>query len=115
MDTHYKMFHVTLAFLIAHIDNPVLLNEYLKLVIQKHKTYGVKNEHVPYFIDSFMMALKEFFDESDELVTVIWNNVLYEIMSFFNEQLQEIRNTDESEINNNSNKLKTPYSSLIRN
>ena len=115
MDTHYKMFHVTLAFLIAHIDNPVLLNEHLKLVVQKHKTYGVKSEHVFYFIDSFMMALKEFFDESDERVTFIWNNVLYEIMSFFNEQLQEIRNNDESEMNVNSNNLKTSYRSLIRN
>ena len=88
METHIKMFQVTLAFLIAHIDNPILLNEHLKLVITKHKRYGVKEKHVPLFIDSFMSALKEFIDESNDHVLVIWNSVIYEIMSFFNEQLR---------------------------
>lgn len=87
MENHYKMFHVALAFLIAHIDNPESLNQHLKLVVTKHKTYGVKSKHISLFVDSFMSALKEFFDESNERVVRIWNSVIYEIMSFFNDQL----------------------------
>ena len=89
MTNHYKMFHVTLAFLISHIDNPQMLNEHLKLVVLKHKGYGVQSFHVPFFIDSFMSALKEFFEESNERVITIWDSVIYEIMSFFNELLLE--------------------------
>ena len=89
METHYRMFHVALAFLISHIDNPTLLNKHLELIIEKHKTYGVKRSHISHFIDSFISALKEFFDESNERTIVIWNSVIYEIMSFFNEKFFE--------------------------
>ena len=87
MEKQHKMFHVTLAFLIAHIDNPVLLNKHLGLVITRHRDYGVTKKHIPFFIDSFMSALKELLDGSDDRVTAIWNSVIYEIMSVFNEQL----------------------------
>ena len=89
METHYRMFHVALAFLIAHIDNPNLINKHLKLIVERHKKYGVKKSYIFYFIDSFISALKEFFDESNERIIVIWNSVIYEIMSFFNEKFFE--------------------------
>ena len=81
------MFNVALAFLISHIDNPSMLNKHLELIVKTHKNYGVQSKHIPYFIDSFISALKEFFDESDERVVPIWNSVIYEIMSFFNQEL----------------------------
>ena len=87
LEKQYKMFYVSLAFLIAHIDNPILLNEHLKLVVAKHKQFGVTNRHIPYFIDSFMSAIKEFLDNSDNRIIEIWNSVIYEIMNVFNEQL----------------------------
>ena len=87
MEKQKKMFYVSLAFLIAHIDNPILLNEHLKLVVTKHKQYGVTSKHIPYFIDSFMSAIKETLGDDNERIISIWNSVIYEIMSFFNEQL----------------------------
>ena len=66
MEKQKKMFYVSLAFLIAHIDNPILLNEHLKLVVTKHKEYGVTSKHIPYFIDSFMSAIKETLGDDNE-------------------------------------------------
>lgn len=87
MENHYQMFNVALAFLISHIDNPSMLNKHLELIVKNHKKYGVESKHIPFFIDSFISALKEFFDESDERVIPIWNSIIYEIMSYFNERL----------------------------
>ena len=85
-DNHMKMFHVSLAFLIAHIDNPTLLNKHLSLIVENHRGYGVESKHISHFIDSFISALNEFFEENDRIIG-IWHSVIYEIMSFFNSKL----------------------------
>ena len=43
MEKQYKMFQVSIAILISHVDNPFMLDKHLQLVVKNHKYYGVKN------------------------------------------------------------------------
>lgn len=85
MEKQYKMFHVSLAILISYIDYPYLLLEHLQLIIVHHKQYGVKKEHIPLFIESFIQTLEEFIQNKQELN--IWRRVITEIMETFQDQL----------------------------
>lgn len=89
MEKQQRMFHVSIAFIIAHVDNPAVLQNHMNMVVETHKKYGVINKYVPMFIDSLISALSEFLDR-DERAILIWSSIIYEIMGYFNEQLSTI-------------------------
>ena len=87
MENQYKMFHVALTMIISHTDDPFLLENHLKLIVTNHRRFGVKEEYVPYFIDSFLKALKEVNTELNEAEIEVWSKIIIEIMNSFIKQL----------------------------
>ncbi len=88
MEKQYRMFRVSIAILISHVDNPFMLDKHLRLVVEKHKHYGVTKEHTKLFLNSFNKALKDIFQDHDEF-TRIWSNIMNEIMLSFDNQMDK--------------------------
>lgn len=86
MEKQYKMFRVSIAILISHVDNPFMLDQHLRLVVKNHKNYGVQKEHISLFVDSFNCALKDVFQNNDDFIQV-WSNIISEIMYSFENQM----------------------------
>ncbi len=88
MEKQYKMFASSLNTLITHIVSPHLLNDNLDKMILTHENYGVMSEHVDMFIDSFMKALREVFnEEKDKLILQLWKKIVTNIMTYFKDNL----------------------------
>ena len=88
IQNQFKMFNSSLNVILTHITDPTLLEDHLNTLIKTHTAYGVIADHIDYFIDSFMNALKEIFtDESDVPIITIWYKVIVEIMSYFKDNL----------------------------
>ena len=88
MEDQYKMFASSLNAIITHIANPYLLTDNLDVLIQSHVTYGVMEDHIDYFIESFMKALGEVFNnEQDKTILKLWKKLITNIMMYFKEQL----------------------------
>ena len=88
MEDQYKMFASSLNAIITHIANPYLLMDNLDVLIQSHVKYGVMEEHIDYFIESFMKALGEVFsNEQDKTILKLWKKLITSIMLYFKEHL----------------------------
>lgn len=87
LEEQYKMFRVSLAIIISYIDNPYLLNKHLKLVVENHKKYGVRKEHIHSFIESFMLSLYEFIGNDNKEILDIWDKIINKIMKSFEDQI----------------------------
>lgn len=88
IEKQYQMFNSSLNVILTHIADPTLLEDHLQELIKSHVEYGVISEHIDYFIDSFMKALTELFDdESDKAILEVWNKVITDIMIYFKNDL----------------------------
>lgn len=88
MEIQYKMFASSLNTIITHIVSPHLLNDNLDKLIVTHANYGVLSEHIDMFIDSFMKALHEVFNENkDRIILDLWKKLVTTIMDFFKENI----------------------------
>ena len=88
MEDQFKMFASSLNAIITHIANPYLLMDNLDVLIQSHVKYGVMEEHIDYFIESFMKALGEVFNnEQDKTILKLWKKLITSIMLYFKEHL----------------------------
>jgi len=78
------MFSVFLNFIITHIVNAALLKDHLVSIRTEHIGYGVHNNHINYFIDSFMNALQEIFnDKKEKEIIALWSKELLDFMASF--------------------------------
>ena len=92
IEKQFRMFHRSLNVLVTHLAEPDKVEVYLDILIRNHKTYGVNQEHVDNFTDSFMKALKEIYtEESDEEIITIWYKVVLELMTYFKNNLELFR------------------------
>ena len=88
IENQFKMFTTSLNVMLTHIADPTQLEDHLHELITSHVEYGVIEEHVDYFIDSFMKALQEIFSyESTHDLLAIWYKVVTEIMLYFKDNL----------------------------
>lgn len=88
MNMQFNMFQKSINIMITHIGNPYVLYEHLESLITSHSSYGVLEEHVNYFIDSFMSALKEIFNlESQKNLLNLWMRLVHDIMQYFKKNI----------------------------
>ena len=88
IEKQFKMFNTSLNIIITHIADPTQLEDHVHELVKSHAEYGIIPEHVDYFIDSFMKALKEIFpEEEDQEIVEIWHKIISEIMDYFRENL----------------------------
>ena len=84
MENQYKMFNVSLNVILGYIEEPEKLKDYLGQMAQRHAQYGVDTVHLDLFIDSFMNAWKELFDNKyEENLFNLWYRVITEIIFYF--------------------------------
>lgn len=83
LEKQYKMFHSSLTLIINHLENPDYVSDHLNKLIEVHLTYGVKKEHIDYFVTSFMKALKDIFSEQYDIFEGTWYEIINEIMRYF--------------------------------
>ena len=80
------MINSSLNVILTHIADPTQLEDLHEII--SHAEYGVIEEHVDYFICSFIKALQEVFsDESTKNLLDIWSKVITEIMTYFKNNL----------------------------
>lgn len=92
MEKQYVMFSKSLDLIISQILNPDKLFNQLKIITKSHTAYGVLVTHSPYFIDSFMQALKEIFTEKkDTDLLNLWSVLLSDLMDYFNKGINELQ------------------------
>lgn len=84
MEKQYKMFRVSIAMIISHVDNPLILDKHLKFIVEGHQNYGLKQKHIEMFLSSFTCALEEIF-MNDWKSVQIWKSIMSEIMFTFEE------------------------------
>jgi hemoglobin-like flavoprotein len=88
MEKQYQMFHASIGVIIAHIEHPLLLQGHLDTLISKHVNYGVLSEHIDYFSESFLQALKGIFDEKkDKRIIELWYKLIMSVMNYFKSKL----------------------------
>jgi len=81
-ENNYLRMSIFLNFIITHIENRVLVKEYLITSQYNHSEYSVLNMQTKYFIDSFLNALKELFlSEKYENLLNLWDQELRDFMS----------------------------------
>lgn len=88
METQYRMFHSSLAVIITHIEHPTLLEQHLSYLISGHTKFGVLLTDIDLFINSFMQALQDIYEDQFYLYKDIWYKLIKEIMDYFGEGLQ---------------------------
>ena len=88
MENQYKMFNVSLKIILSYIEDPEKIKDYLGSMAQRHAQYGVNTEHTGLFIDSFMNAWKELFDNNyEENLFNLWYKIISEILFYFKDNL----------------------------
>ena len=86
LESQYKMFHASLSLIINHLDDPEFVSKHIDSIIESHQKFGIKQDHVPYFIDSFNKALRDIFSTSSNAnnnYLVRWEKIIVEIMAYF--------------------------------
>jgi hemoglobin-like flavoprotein len=93
IENQYKMFNTALNVIISHISDSTLLEDYLALLVDEHAHYGVISDHIDNFVESFINALSEIFNnDSEKSIILIWYKVISEIMHYFKENLSNNMN-----------------------
>ena len=83
IETQHKMFSTALNAIITQIADPALLEHTIDELVKTHSEYGIVQEHIDYFINSFMAALQEVFNEDSDALLNTWHKVIVELMSYF--------------------------------
>ena len=90
MEKQFVMFGESLDLIISQLFNPDELSKTLKKITFTHNKHGVRAEHIPYFIDAFMMALKEVLNEKyQENLLDLWSELLISLMEYFTDDLEK--------------------------
>ncbi|SMF18974.1 globin domain-containing protein [Pseudobacteriovorax antillogorgiicola] len=66
-----QLLYNSLDFIVANLDNPDRLSEYLQNLGERHVTYGAEEEHFAWVADALLSSLKFYFEDewTDELET----------------------------------------------
>lgn len=83
----HKMFNTAFTVIINHITDPVLLEHSIEDLVKSHSKYGIRQDHIDLFINSFMIALQEVFNEDSDHLLNSWHTIIVEIMSFFSNEV----------------------------
>ena len=88
METQKKMFNVSLESIIFFMDKPNQVKIELKDMGIRHKRYGLKPYHIPYFKTSFLEALKKSSNNglNDEILA-LWGKVIDLIVESLAQQI----------------------------
>ena len=88
METQKKMFNVSLESIIFFMDKPNQVKIELKDMGKRHKRYGLKPYHIPYFKTSFLEALKKSSNNglNDEILA-LWGKVIDLIVESLAQQI----------------------------
>ena len=78
-----NMFNVSFGLIITNIDNPDLLQLHVDKIIEKHKLYGVNNQHVPFFTNAMTKTVREAFDNPNDPAIVPWIKLINDVMYYF--------------------------------
>ena len=90
-EKQYQMFAVSLKIIFNHINNPPQMVKQLDNLISNHQKYGVMRVHADYFIESFLKALKEVFENQkfDTTISNLWLRVISDILGYFQQGFEK--------------------------
>ena len=89
MEDQFRMFSESLDLLISQVLYPNELFTNLKKLAIIHSRFGIKEEHISYFKDSFLLALKEIFNEREnEEILDLWSVLLIDLMDYFRYEMK---------------------------
>lgn len=86
VDRKLNMFNVAIGTIVTNIDNPDLLQTHLDQIVDKHRLYGVIDEHVQFFTSSISRTFSDVFGKEDPVV-VPWLKVINSVMLYFHSKI----------------------------
>ena len=84
-----SMFNVSIGIIISNVENTEFVKEHLDILVKRHREYGVESFHVDDFLNAYLKAIKNVFENYNQIVDV-WTKIIKSTMVYFKNEMMKL-------------------------